>query len=61
MAKLALSAKIAALYQDVSIIEFDDVKDIINDAIRKYNRKHIFKKHKKDDDTYFILKEADFK
>lgn len=61
MAKLALSAKIAALYQDVSIIEFDDVKDIINDAIRKYNRKHIFKKHKKDDDTYFVLKEADFR
>ena len=28
MAKLALSAKIAALYQDTSIIEFDDVKDI---------------------------------
>lgn len=61
MAKLALSAKIAALYQDVSIIEFDDVKDIINDAIRKYNRKHIFKKHKKDDDTYYVLKEADFR
>lgn len=61
MAILALSAKIAALYQDASVIEFDDVKDIVNDAIRRYNRKHIFKKHKKDDDTYFVLKEADFR
>lgn len=61
MAKLALSAKIAALYQDASVIEFNDVKDIVKDAIRRYNRKHIFKKHKKDDDTYFVLKEADFR
>ena len=61
MAKLALSAKIAALYQDTSIIEFDDVKDIVKDAIRRYNRKHIFKRNRKDDDTYFVLKETDFR
>ena len=61
MAKLALSAKIAALYQDISVIEFEDVKDIVKDAIKRYNRKHIFKKAKKDSDTYLILKEADFR
>ena len=61
MAKLALSAKIAALYQDTSIIEFDDVKDIVKDAIRRYNRKHIFKRNRKDEDTFFVLKETDFR
>ncbi|MBE5948538.1 MAG: hypothetical protein E7261_05845 [Lachnospiraceae bacterium] len=61
MAKLALSAKIASLYQDTAIIEFEDIKEIVKAAIRKYNRKHIFKKHKKDDGTYFILKEVDFR
>jgi len=61
MAKLALSAKIAALYQDMSVIEFEDVKDIVKDAIKRYNRKHIFKRVKKDSDTYLILKEADFR
>ena len=61
MAKLALSAKIAALYQDISIIEFEDVKDIVKDAIKRYNRKHIFKRNKKENDTYLILKEADFR
>lgn len=61
MAKLALSAKIAALYQDISVIEFEDVKDIVKDAIKRYNRKHIFKKSKREKDTYLILKEADFR
>ncbi len=61
MAKLALSAKIAALYQDISVIEFDDVKDIVKDAIKRYNRKHIFKKSRSDSDTYYVLKETDFR
>lgn len=62
IAKLALSAKIANLYNGISLIEFTDVQCIVDDAIIRYNRKHIFKKRKKSDtDSYFILKESDFK
>ena len=61
MAKLALSARIAEISHDTLIIEFEDVQEIVDAAIRRYNRKHFFKKNKKDEDSYFILKEADFK
>ena len=63
MAKLALSASIAKLYQDSPVIEFADVKDILDEAMKKYKRRHIFKRNRKgaEDGTYLVLKEADFK
>lgn len=63
MAKLALSASIAKLYQDSPIIEFADVQDILDEAMKKYKRRHIFKRNRKgaEDGTYLVLKEADFK
>lgn len=66
MATLALSAKIDALYAQKTVIELDDVKDIIDAAIEHSERKNIkklfetvFSRKYKDSDLT-MLRENDF-
>lgn len=66
MATLALSAKIDALYAQKSVIDMDDVKDIIDAAIERSERKNIkklfetvFSRKYKDSDLT-MLRENDF-
>ena len=60
MAKLALSAKISRISKEDFTIEFEDVKKIVDEAIRRYKRRHFFKK-KDEENGVSVLKEADFK
>ncbi len=59
MAKLALSAKISQISKEDFTIEFEDIEKIVDEAIRRYKRRHFFKK--KSENGIAVLKEVDFK
>lgn len=60
MAKLALSASISQISKEDFTIEYEDIKKLADEAIRKYKRRHFFKK-KSGDNGMAMLKEMDFK
>ncbi len=60
IAKLALSAKISQISREDFTIEFEDVKKIVEEAMRRYKRRHFFKR-KDEENGVSVLKEADFK
>jgi len=60
MAKLALSASISQISKEDFTIEYEDIKKLADEAIRKYKRRHFFKK-KSSENGMAILKEMDFK
>ena len=60
MAKLALSARISQISRDDFTIEYEDVKKIVDEAIRKYKRRHFFKRRNSENGAA-MLKETDFK
>ncbi|MBQ9764784.1 MAG: hypothetical protein IJW18_01140 [Lachnospiraceae bacterium] len=61
MAKLALSARISRITKDDFSVEFEDIKEIVDEAIRKNSRKHFFKRKNSGDVQVKMLKEIDFK
>lgn len=60
MAKLALSARISQISRDDFTIEYEDVKKIVDEAIRKYKRRHFFMRRNSENGAA-MLKETDFK
>ncbi len=60
IAKLALSAKISQISKEDFTTEFEDVKRIVDEAMRRYKRRHFFKR-KDEENGISVLKEADFK
>lgn len=60
MGHLALSKRISDMRRGNHTVTIDEVKEVVNDAIRRSGKKKLFGKARKDEDGYTILKEKDF-
>lgn len=60
MGHLALSKRISDMRRGNHTVTIEEVKEVVNDAIRRSGKKKIFGKARKDEDGYTILKEKDF-
>ncbi len=60
MGHLALSKRVSDMRRGNHTVTIDEVKAIVNEAIRRSGKKKLFGKARKDEDGYTILKEKDF-
>lgn len=60
MGHLALSKRLSDLKRGNHVITLEEVRDIVDEAIRKANKKRLFGKRRMDADGYYILREKDF-
>ncbi len=60
MGHLALSKRVSDMRRGNHTVTIEEVKEIVNEAIRRSGKKKLFNKPRKDEDGYTILKEKDF-
>lgn len=60
MGHLALSKRVSDMRRGNHTVTIEEVKEIVNEAIRRSGKKKLFNKARKDEDGYTILKEKDF-